>query len=580
MCGIGGVVLKRHEEEGFIRDALASMGGAIVHRGPDSEGRHITARRGFVTRRLAIVDVKGGDQPIYRRGGELGIVYNGELYNYQSLRDALEAKGLEFATKCDTEVVLASFEEAGAEAFKSFEGMFGICIWDDQSDEVIVARDPFGIKPLYLYEDDEKFVFCSELKALMGVGRMDLSVDRAGVADYLTFRYFPTERTLFRRIRRLEPGTYARLSAGRASFYSFCDLAEQQPQFANLSFEEAKEAIKPLLESTVSSHLIGEVPIALLLSGGVDSSILAATLHDLNAPLRCFNVGFPDVNEFEYSNAITSMYGFETHNVEMDSERMPLFFDEMLEALDEPLADPAQLPLHQLLKRIREHATVILSGEGADELFGGYPQYWRYDESPGPQGEFSEFLRNSYYFLDGNLFLKEEGVGDRWRMTEKYYRGQTALDSMSTYDFKTWVPQNLMMKADKITMANSLEGRFPYLSLRLYEFARSLRPTYKISEAGQAKRILKEAYRNRLPSSVLDRPKMGFTVPVEAVLKLLEEETNRSLEYAQTSEFAEILSLPDIEGLFGEFRQGNRDLALRCWTLLVFFSWLRRNGRL
>ena len=468
MCGIAGVFLKTGADEAFVADAMSRMETSIYHRGPDSYGAHIRPDRGFLNRRLAIVDQAGGEQPIYAAEGRAGIVYNGEVYNYEALREASEARGASFGTRTDTEAVLHAYLLDGPASFERLEGMFGLCIWDDRTGEVVLARDPFGMKPLYIYEDAHLVAFASEIRAILALPGLDLSLDADGIADYFTFRYTPAPRTIYKRIRRMAPGTYVELSPkGTGPERSFADLAALPPAEVPTDFEEAAAALRDMLSRSTKAHLIGEAPIALMLSGGVDSSVLAAILNSHGVTMEAFNIGFPEVNEFAYSSAVAQRHGFKLHNIEMTPEAVVASAEDILGALDEPVADPAQFPLYKLCAEIAKYATVVLSGEGADELFGGYPQYGSHARKRTWTHLLPEFLGASYYFLDNSAYLNRSPT---WPETRRHFLGRTPLVAQSTYDFKTWVPDNLMMKADKIAMRHSLEGSLPLSHARMPGF--------------------------------------------------------------------------------------------------------------
>ncbi|WP_262689851.1 asparagine synthase (glutamine-hydrolyzing) [Kordiimonas aestuarii] len=579
MCGIAGIFLKKSADRAYVDTATDIMQKAIFHRGPDSFGAHVEDDRAFLNRRLAIVGIAGGEQPIYGADKKAGIVYNGEVYNYRELREDLRGKGHAFATHTDTEVVLKNYLEKGVDSFADLEGMFGLCIWDERSDEIVLARDSFGMKPLYLYEDAEKFVFASELNAILEVPGVDASLSADGLQSYLTFRYCVGGHTLFRNIRRIEPGTYVKLSRKGAYHFSFSDLSELRPEPFAGTYEEAKEELHALLLKSVKMHLIGEVPIALLLSGGVDSSVLAGILHELGTNMECFNIGFDEVNEFEFSTAVADKYGFKMHNIELSAAAMESEFEAIVSGLDEPIADPAQIPLHILSREVKKSATVVLSGEGADELFCGYPQYWRCRDEISHSASLPTYLKNSYYFLNNNQYLKQPGGNGLWPTTRKYFAGSTTFGAMSKYDFKTWVPDNLMMKADKIAMKHSLEGRFPFLNREIMNFAQSLPTEFLLGQDGTSKRLLKDTFERLLPSKVLKRPKMGFTVPTGTLLKHFKDLYLDSISMLRDTEVDEFLELQKIEDSFTSFLNGRDDFALRCWTTMILCVWLAGKKR-
>lgn len=574
MCGIGGIFLKNGSDRTYIENVVDILEQNIEHRGPDALGSHIEDNQGFLNRRLAIVGIEGGNQPIYTDDGRYGVVYNGEVYNYQDLREKLIKQGVSFHTETDTEVVLKHFVKHGPEGLKDFEGMFGICFWDVKDQMAYIVRDGFGMKPMYLYEDDDQLIFSSELSALIKVPGLNLQLNPAGINDYLTFRYVTAPYTIFKNIKRLHPGTYLTVQNGNIKEYPFKDILDIEPKEMISSFDEGKIKLHDALLASLHKHLISEVPIALLLSGGVDSSILAALLHELDTDMTCYNIGFDSVNEFEYSSAIADKYGFKLHNVEITADDIHNNFEDIILALDEPIADPACFPLHLLCKEIKKSATVLLSGEGADELFAGYPQYRDFTSKMSMTERVPSFLSNSYYFLDNTDTFKEKELRGGWRRTIKYYKGQQSFDAMSNYDFKTWVPDNLMMKADKIAMRSSLEGRFPFLDYSLLELSRSLPDEFLLSETGETKYILKETFADKLPEIILKRPKMGFTVPVSDLVIAFKHMYLNSLEVLKNHQIAQIVDFDVLKDHLDQFINGQTDLALKVWTSFVLFTWL------
>jgi asparagine synthase (glutamine-hydrolysing) len=577
MCGIAGVLFRDPPAPGRVEALLQALGGAIVHRGPDDHGTFVHGPFGAASRRLSIVDVAGGHQPIHGRDPGVGIVYNGETYNYQELRAELVARGHRFRTASDTEVVLRLYEERGEDAFERLEGMFAFCLWDLGRRVAYLVRDAFGMKPLYVYRDAERLTFCSELTPLLGLPGTDRALDPAGLADYLTFRYVNAPYTLYRRIERLPAGCFMRvpLDGGPPVVRSYCDLADLPPEPPGPP-AEAAERLRAWLRQSVRDHLSGEVPIALLLSGGLDSSIIAALLHELDVNLEAFNVGFAAVNEFEYSGAVAQACGIKVHHVVIDPGDIIRRLDEVIRALDEPLADPAAFALYFLCERVRQHAKVVLSGEGADELFAGYPQYRLHREEPGAPDFLERWARASHYFPDQEEVARPGWRSSRWRRTAKYLTGPTPLAALATFDLKTWLPEDLMMKADKILMRHSLEGRFPYLQRRLWRLALGLPDAWKLDGAGVGKRLLRDTFRPLLPARVFERPKMGFTVPTLAVLQAAGPELPGLARALRGHEVAEYVDLGQVERLWARALGGDGARILRAWTLFVLLRWLRQ----
>jgi asparagine synthase (glutamine-hydrolysing) len=606
MCGIAGIVIKGADRIGGdiaarTNAALDAMESAIIHRGPDEAGRHVEGGWGFLNRRLSIIDIAGGTQPFYSADKRFGLVYNGETYNFTRLRETLEAEGARFESHTDSEVVLRQFERDGVSAFSKFDGMYGACIWDSRERVVYVARDAFGIKPVYIYEDGERIAFASEIGALLALASvehgMDLSLDHRGVADYATFRYTCTPYTVFRNIRRLSAGEYAqvecdqnhgdRFGGARLTIHKHTDLCAIEPFETIGTLDEEAERLHDLLRDSVRDRLVGEAPVALLLSGGLDSSIVAVLLHELGVNLEAFNIGFPEVNEFAFSAAVAEHTGITVHNVEMTVQELIDGLDDVVAAIDEPVADPACFPLYRLCHEVKKHATVVLSGEGADELFSGYPQH-RLVQRPLHEGgisgaltgpDFERFNRESFYFLDAARYLRTTDGASGWRRHRSTMVGASPLRAMTNYDLSTWLAEDLMMKADKVLMRHSLEGRFPFLQDDILRLAQSIPDSYRMSPEGVGKLILRKAFNHRLPRLLLERPKMGFTTPTADMLTAMRDDIRDTIEAVRTDEIAGIIDLDEVSALADRFEDGAQAEALRLWTLFILLRWFAGPGK-
>ncbi len=571
MCGIAGIYQVSGPKPG--RDGLEVLDRALKHRGPDDHGFHIKGKLGCLNRRLAIVDIAGGHQPILTDDGLMGIAYNGEVYNYGEVRQKVIAKGIGFHTNSDTEAVLKAFQAFGPSSFELLNGMFAFCLWDERESAVYLVRDPFGIKPLYYYWDGQRVVFASELKAILAVPGVDATIDPLGVEDYLTFRYVQAPRTLFKHIRKVEAGTYLRITDSGPVSWRYWD-PHYEEVYPPPSPEAAEEEVTHLLEKAVRSQLMGEVPIGVLLSGGVDSSTIAHFVHQCHADLTTFNIGFPEVNEFAYSREVA-------RRLELRHEEILLSVDELVEnfhptavALDEPLADPACFPLYRLGAELKKSVTVVLSGEGGDELFGGYPQYQRLATQPPPYlDRFPAFMRGSYYFDDALAYLTDPHRGGDAYRHRKYFDMQPLLNGMLAYDMRTWMPDNLMMKADKILMAHSLEGRFPFLDKDLFEFMARMPQTFKVAPDGTTKWLLKRVARRYIPAAVVDRPKMGFTVPIDVILKRMQSTVQDTFANLGKTALGEVLNARPASNLVTGYFRGAHAEHLRVWTLFILAYW-------
>lgn len=566
MCGICGIVSPAPAPE--ARDNVAAMLERIQHRGPDGYGVAETRHGVFGHRRLAIVDVSGGAQPLYNEDGSVGIVFNGEIYNYRELRADLQAKGHIFRTQSDTEVIVHLFEEYGADAFAKLIGMFAFAVWNQ--DEVFLVRDQVGIKPLYIYRDNGTIAFSSELKALLTLPEADFSFSATGIRHYLTFRYCAADQTIFNRIRKLPSAHYVHIAGMQVReirYYSLADDVAEVPE------KEREEALTATIREVVGSQLMGEVPIGVTLSGGVDSSAISYFIHDLGASLESFSIGFPSVNEFRYSEQVARSFGLNHTMAMMHPQELSSYLPKYINAIDEPLADAACLPLYKLCETIKEHVTVVLSGEGGDEIFGGYPQYWLTcgAHNSANDAAFRCFLERSWYFLDIDRLLKTR---DHHPLPGREYFTGSLLQAMTNYDLHTWVPENLMMKADKILMAHSLEGRFPFLDLRVMRLAAGLPDEAKLGPDGQSKWILKHIMRNTLPKDVLYRPKMGFSVPIREVL--LQNFSHVRDLFNTVDSLDALIDRKTVLDMAEEYpsMQNSNDLFL--WTLFVLYSWTHK----
>lgn len=574
MCGIAGIIGKRNFSKDEIRGYLDRLKYAIAHRGPDDDGQHICENSGFIHTRLSIVDRGGGHQPIFNKDKSIGIIFNGEIYNYNYLKEILVKQGHSFFTKTDTEVILKAYEEYGTDSFDLFNGMFSFCIWDSNKNTIYLVRDPFGTKPLYIYNDNEKIIFASELKGILSLPNIDLSLEYAGFQDYLTFRYIQAPYTFFKKIKRVEAGTYYEIKKGKLIQYRYWDPKYREP-YITPDIGEVKEEFEHKLYNAVKSQLMGEAPIGALLSGGIDSSSIAYFIHKCGANLTTFNIGFPEVNEFEFSTAVAKDYGLKHVQVLTTVEELIKSFERIMTAIDEPIADPACFPLYRLCEELKQHVTVILSGEGGDEILGGYPQYLgTITEGLCYNDNFSSFIEKSWYFKDNNAFFNDPFLPvHTWRF-KKYFEEQPLLNGMLAYDIKTWIPENLMMKADKILMSHSLEGRFPFLDKELFEFMANQPQIFKINQQdGKSKWLLRELMEPYLPESVLSRPKMGFSVPISRFLQEMKPVVMNVANSLQDSILSEVLNSEHIKNTFYNYYENKTVTDLQAWTLFVMSYW-------
>lgn len=578
MCGIAGIWLKHAADGGRLDRAVKHFHQSMRHRGPDAFGEHRIGQQAvFVNLRLAIIDRSdSGNQPFYAPGGRKGIVYNGEVYNWQALRTPLENR-YPFQSRTDTEVVLATHVLHGNMAFATLNGMFGLCIWDEDAKSFVLARDRFGAKPLYIYEDEQCVAFASELKGLLGLEGLDLSPDPIGFQDYLAYRYNLAPRTLFKRIEKLPAGCLLRFIDGkRGEPRAFARLQINEPQ-STRSEGSYVEELDALLAASVSAQLMGEAPIGVLLSGGLDSSSIAAYVHKAGARLKAYSIGFPEVNEFTFSRDVARRFELEYEELMITQDELRAGMDRVLGELDEPIADPACFALSRLCQRIREDVTVVLSGEGGDELFAGYGHHQlALQDSLSRDELYLQFFYRSANNLNVSDWMRDKNLPlHHLRFRPLFDRADTPLCGMQNFELHTWLPEDLMMKADKIAMAHSLEGRFPFLDNALFDFAARLPREMKIPAPGTSKHVLRKLMEPQLPSSVLTRPKMGFTVPPAFFLAPLRERLMGAIESLRGTAIDEVLDLDGVRASFEQYYAAAPGSlpVFPIWNLSVLLLW-------
>jgi asparagine synthase (glutamine-hydrolysing) len=565
MCGICGKLELTGGPTPIDRESLGAMLTSIHHRGPDDVGMHFSGPVALGHKRLKIIDLTTGKQPLSNEDGTVWVVFNGEIYNYKELRADLTARGHRFRTKTDTEVIVHLYEELGDSFLKSLRGMFSFALWDDGKKMLLLARDRVGIKPLYFYHTGQTFLFASEIKAILADPRVQAEIEPALLDSFLTYFYTPGGHTLFKNIQKLEPGHYLTIKKGELKITQYWDL-----NFNKLarSFDEAEEELKGLLAQTVRDHMISDVPVGVLLSGGVDSSaVLSFAAENTGKPLSTFTVGFDGgcTDERPYARLAARAFGAQNHEMTISPKEFWDCIPKYVWHMEEPVCEPPAIALYYVSKLAREHVTVLLSGEGGDEAFAGYQSYrnffWleRVKRWLGPlagpvgrlipgsastngasrYGKYGRLMRTSlqdYYYSHssapyeffnrhyGDLYTRDfhssipkssrPAFSQRWF---RKVRDLNPLDQMLYVDTKTWLPDDLLIKADKMTMANSLELRVPFLDHRVLEFAASLPPAYKLKNIS-TKHILKKALSKRLPPAILYRKKAGFPVPYGAWL--------------------------------------------------------------
>ena len=621
MCGIAGIV--HLNRAGTVRqEQLHAMANTLVHRGPDDEGFFIDGPVGLAHRRLSIIDVSQGHQPMFNEDDRLAIVFNGEIYNHAQLRSRVEVAGHRYRTHSDTESILHAYEEFGDEFESQLTGMFAFAIWDRVRKRLVLSRDRLGIKPLYYAIVGNQLVFASEIKALLTIEEIERQVDYDALDAYLSLRYVPGEKTLFRGIFKLLPGHTLVVEEGMWTVRQYWDLTfHPEPRDES----QLKAELEKLLFEVCQDHLMSEVPYGVFLSGGIDSSTVVAVLHRiLKDPVRTFTVGYEqaaDVNEFDYAGLVSRATGSEHHELRLSAQDFAEWIPQLVWHLDEPVGDAACIPLYFLARYAKPRATVLESGEGADEIFGGYSIYHkmltmartralmpasvstllsRLGETVGGGGKLSRYCRLfgkplsqayrgvSGHFLEGMrhaLIRPEWGASEGGHnylshtLSSCFARVQDCdpLNQMLYIDSKTWLPDDLLIKADKMTMAASVELRVPFLDHRLVEFAAGLPTDYKI-KGRITKYLLKQVVEPYLPREIVHRPKKGFPVPVADWFRGGLYDVAHDVLLGRNSRIVDYLHRAEIASLLQRHKAGGVDFSNELWGLLVLEYWFQRFG--
>ena len=558
MCGICGIA-DRHTPPDL--DLLRRMNARLFHRGPDQGGDWTDGEAALAMRRLAIIDLASGQQPIFNEDGSVVIVFNGEIYNFPDLREELEKAGHRFATHSDTETIVHLYEEHGPEGLAQLNGMFALAIWDRKQRQLLAARDRAGKKPLYYCETGGQIVFSSELPSLLEFPGISREVDEAALDNYFCLGYVPPPRTIFKSVRQLGPGEFLLWKDGQKRVARYWRLKPQQSSFR--SEQEAVEALLPLIKDAVRIRLHSDVPFGALLSGGVDSGLVVALMSQLmDRPVQTFTIGFDDkaLDESEFAAEVAKRYGTEHHRIVAQPHDAAELVGKLIAHFGEPFADSSAIPTYLVSEMARKYVTMALSGDGGDEVFGGYPSYRyhayaaNYRKVPAPLRSavrslashvngaggktgkrIKRFLNEAelpveqawfhsrsllteadcaqLYTADFQARLSARDRADTLRDSFAYFR---AFDSdsniLNDVDYETYLPGDILVKVDRMSMANSLEMRAPLLDYRIAEFAAGLPREWKWT-AKEGKRILKLAAGKLLPATALTRRKQGFVPP-------------------------------------------------------------------
>ena len=606
MCGICGIWNGADPAAGHGR--IDRMLETIVHRGPDGEGRLDRPGLALGMRRLAIIDLAGGDQPIFNEDGSVAVVFNGEIYNFRELRADLERRGHRFATRSDTEVLVHGYEQWGDEMLHRLVGMFAFALWDENRRRLLVARDRFGKKPLYYSRRGGEIVFGSEIKALLAAG-VPADLDDAALEDYLALRYVPAPRTLFRSVRQLPAGHKMVISDDRFEVQRWWRL-RYDPKPA-LTLAQAADDVEDLMRTAVKRRLVSDVPLGCFLSGGLDSSTVLSFMSELSdEPVRTFSIGFDEgwaSDELPAARSTAQAFGTRHHEIRLGPDEFLRLMPTAVWHRDEPLAEPSEIPLLALSRMAREHVTVVLSGEGGDELFGGYPKY-RVDallDRAGRAGRAvlgEHTLRGlagwhrlprrarmavaalataapgerwpAWFGADRQAGLSSDGLRPLDSVLADIDAGLDPLDRMLALDVETYLVDNLLVRGDKMTMAASIEGRMPLLDHDLAEYAARLPGQLKASP-WRTKIVIREVARRRLPASLLSRKKVGFAVPVASWFRGSLGDALERLAFGPEARPDPLVDPERVRRALALHRAGRYDFGKELWSVLTLDVWAR-----
>jgi asparagine synthase (glutamine-hydrolysing) len=627
MCGICGI----YNFDGRLVDEeiLRKMNHTLIHRGPDGEGYYIGKNIGLGHRRLSIIDLEGGKQPMGNEDGSIQVVFNGEIYNFLELKKDLEAKGYRFRTRSDTETIIYGYEEWGEDFVQKLRGMFAIALWDSRNRKLLLIRDRIGKKPLYYYLGKGRILFASEIKALLMDKSIPKKIDPSALDSYLSFGYVPSPLSIFKAIRKLPPAHIAVCKLGNFSVRQYWHL-DMENEASPKPEEEVLEELRCLFDEAVHLRLISDVPLGAFLSGGVDSSGVVASMASLveNVPVKTATIGFSDkrFDEIEYARIVAKQYQTDHTEFVVNPDALEVLED-IVWHLDEPFADASAIPTYYVSKMARQKVTVALSGDGGDETFAGYiNRYYmnRLEDSVrrklpgflkqnilGPMGEIypkadflprpfrlKRFLSNlsntfeqayfrdmSFYFLpemkeklyhsDFKSAIKDFNAFDILGDHFKVNRNPDITTRVQYVDIKTYLPEDILVKVDRMSMAHSLEVRAPILDHKLMEYVGSLPSNLKL-KGKESKYILKKMLEDRLPQDILYRKKQGFSIPLASWLRNEMRGFVEETLFSSQNGLSSFFNPQYIKDLWRRHLNGRQDYAYPLWGVMMFSLWKRK----
>ncbi len=623
MCGISGI-FEFERRETIPQEIVHRMNETIVHRGPDDEGIYCGEGVGFGFRRLSIIDLAGGHQPICNEDGRLWVMLNGEIYNYPELRRELENRGHRFATHSDTETIVHLYEEYGEECFRRLRGMFAIALWDSQQRKLLLARDRVGKKPLFYSADSKRIIFGSELKVLLAADGMSREIDHQALSDYFSCGYIPAPKTIYRAARKVRPGHYLVASSGGVREVCYWDLSFAKVE--NRTEEEWCELLRHELCEATRVRLMSDVPLGAFLSGGVDSSAIVAMMsHLMKRPVTTCSIGFEEkeFNEAEYARQVGQLFKSDHHEETVWPSALEIM-DKLVWHYDEPFADSSAIPTYYVSRVARRHVTVALGGDGGDENFAGYRRYMLDSFENRLRGHLPQSLRSAVfgplgrwypalawaprvfrgkatfqslsrtslegYFNSISYFRPDEkrrlftpefqkslkGYDTIEVFREHYDRADTddLLSRIQYLDIKTYLTDDILAKVDRASMAVSLEVRAPLLDHQLMEKAARIPSALKL-KAGSGKYIFKKAMASALPDNILHRRKQGFAIPLGQWFR---QELRQMTEKTLFDSNDGILDPVFLKKIWNQHQSGRYDRSAHLWSVLMFRKWKEAFG--
>jgi len=619
MCGIAGIVGAK-DDVGIDRDLIHQMCETLIHRGPDDEGLFVKRGAGLGMRRLSIIDLAGGHQPVFNEDGTVWVVFNGEIYNFRELRRDLESKGHHFYTQSDTEVIVHLYEDLGRDCVHKLRGMFAFAVFDERNRRLLLARDRLGKKPLHYARSGNRLLFGSEMKAILAAAPELCTTDSKALLQYFYFGYIPDPATAFSEIRKLPPGHLLEFEREEVCVRQYWDLPEYGT-YSPLSEEACLEELQHHLTEAVRMRLIADVPLGALLSGGTDSSTIVALMASLSpAPVKTFSIGFQheDFNEAPYARMVAEKFGTEHHELILEPNVVGTV-QSLASALEEPFGDSSMLPTYYVSCLARKHVKVVLSGDGGDEAFGGYERYRTHLQQrsvhwlpawvgqtyrthvyprlpfgiPGRNLAYSISLpwqeryleavslapyQRNFDLLSHDFMSTFQGDAEPLDAFRCYLRDAPASDPLGHVlylDTKTYLPGDILTKLDRMSMAASLEARVPMLDHVFVEWAAALSSQWKMGTKGQKYILTKLAIKLGVPRQVLQRPKQGFALPLLHWMKHELKELLFSLLLDSHALERGYFSEAGIRRLLAEFSAGHTTDYLPIWRLMMFELWQR-----